>query len=84
MNVNGLLEIGTLPDLKIKAKPRKLDCNKLRKEALVNILGQSNKDYFILQDSLNHKPTQHTEKDVQAAKNFFKSTYAVLKDFLKA
>ncbi len=82
MNVKKVMNIGT--DLKINARAQNLTLNKLKEEALVKVLGQSNKDYVILQNSLNHKPETVTEKDILAAKNFFKSTYAVLKDFLKA
>lgn len=84
MNVKGLFDVGVLPDLKIKTKPRKLDVDKLRTDALANVLGQSDKDYFILQNSTNHKPTPVTKNDIEAAKQFFKSTFSVLKEYLKA
>ncbi len=84
MNVKGLFDVGVLPDLKIKTKPRKLDVDKLRTDALANVLGQSDKDYFILQNSTNHKPTPVTKNDIESAKQFFESTFSVLKEYLKA
>ena len=47
---------------------------KLRQEALANILGQSNKDYFCLQHKNNKKGVNSQLFDVNAAKKFFEYT----------
>ena len=54
--------------------PKKVNYAKLRQEALANILGQSNKDYFCLQHKNNKKGVNSQLFDVNAAKKFFEYT----------
>ena len=64
--------------------PQKLNYNLMRKRAMLNVLGQSNKDYVILQNSQTTKNVKAEACDIEAAKKFFGNTFSVLKDFLKA
>ncbi len=67
----------------LKTTPKNFDFDKLRQEAFANILGQSDKDYFMLRHTAENKSTQTSQKAIQASKNFFESSLSILKKFAK-
>lgn len=77
------MDLKIMPRLNTQAGSNLNDLNKLRKKFLVNLLGQSDKDYLILQNSIKNKHEQANPIEIKKAKDFFKGTYAVLKDYLK-